>query len=147
MIQNYTFRFKHYVNVVQLSIFLCLLLRAINRVMPLFWCGTCGHLVLSTMASGLSDEALQDSLSVRLASIRRSRYWMNVTDIGEALHDLRPAVIDLIDLLEEVQQLKPEVVPYAPSRDADVALLEDIAYLLTRLARLMKHQDESLPSK
>jgi hypothetical protein len=32
-------------------------------------------------------------------------------DIGEALHDLRPAVIDLIDLLEEVQQLKPEVVP------------------------------------
>ncbi|MDO6353314.1 hypothetical protein Q3Y53_12255 [Synechococcus sp. YX-04-1] len=99
------------------------------------------------MASDLSDEALQDSLSVRLASIRRSRYWMNVTDIGEALHDLRPAVIDLIDLLEEVQQLKPEVVPYDPSRDADVALLEDIAYLLTRLARLMKHQDESLPSK
>ena len=99
------------------------------------------------MASGLSDEALQDSLSVRLASIRRSRYWMNVTDIGDALHDLRPAVIDLIDLLEEAQQLKPEVVPYDPSRDTDVALLEDIAYLLTRLARLMKHQDESLPSK
>ena len=96
------------------------------------------------MASDLSDEALQDSLSVRLASIRRSRYWMNVTDIGEALHDLRPAVIDL---LQEVQQLKPEVVPYDPSRDTDVALLEDIAYLLTRLARLMKHQDESLPSK
>ena len=79
------------------------------------------------MASGLSDEALQDSLAVRLASIRRSRYWMNVTDIGEALHDLRPAVIDLIGLLEEVQQLKPEVVPYDPSRDADVDLLEDIA--------------------
>ena len=96
------------------------------------------------MASDLSDEALQDSLSVRLASIRRSRYWMNVTDIGEALRDLRPAVIDL---LQEVQQLKPEVVPYDPSRDTDVALLEDIAYLLTRLARLMKHQDESLPSK
>ena len=54
------------------------------------------------MRSDFSDEALQDSLAVRLVSIRRSRYWMNITDIGEALHDLRPAVIDLIALLEEV---------------------------------------------
>ena len=59
------------------------------------------------MASNLSDQALRDSLAVRLASIYRSLYWMNVTDIGDALHDLRPAVIDLIDLLEEMQQPLP----------------------------------------
>ena len=66
---------------------------------------------------------------------------MNVTDIGEALHDLRPAVIDLIDLLEEVQQLKPEAVPYDPGRDPDVVLLYDTIPLLTRLAILLKQQD------
>ena len=76
---------------------------------------------------------------MRLASIRRSRYWMNVTDIGEALHDLRPAVIDLIDLLEEMQQLKPEAVPYDP----DAALLDDTIPLLAHLAILLKQQDDS----
>lgn len=82
---------------------------------------------------------------MRLASIRRSRYWMNVTDIGEALHDLRPAVIDLIDLLEEMQQIKPgpEAVPYDPGRDPDVALLDDTIPLLNRLAILLKQQDDS----
>ena len=55
---------------------------------------------------------------MRLASIHRSRYWMNVTDIGEALYDLRPAVIDLIDLLEEMQQQKPEAVPCDPGQSA-----------------------------
>ena len=89
---------------------------------------------------------------MRLASTRRSRYWMNVTDIGEALHDLRPAVIDLIDLLEEMQQLKPEAVPYDPGRDPDAALLfdtidaallDDTIPLLTRLAILLKQQDDS----
>ena len=95
------------------------------------------------MASNLSDQALRDSLAVRLASIRRSRYWMNVTDIGEALHDLRPAVIDLIDLLEEMQQVKPDAVPYDPGRDPDVALLDDTIPLLTRLAILLKQQDDS----
>ena len=99
------------------------------------------------MASNLSDEALQDSLAGRLASIRRSRYWMNITDIGEALHDLRPAVIDLIGLLEEMQQVKPEALPYDPSRDPDVALLEDTTHLLARLATLMKQQDECHPTK
>ena len=48
---------------------------------------------------------------MRLASIRRSRYWMNVTDIGEALHDLRPAVIDLIDLLEESSNKSQRLFP------------------------------------
>jgi len=95
------------------------------------------------MASNLSDQALQDSLAMRLASIRRSRYWMNVTDIGEALHDLRPAVIDLIELLEEMQHQKPEDVPYDPGRDPDVALLDDTIPLLTRLAILLKQQDDS----
>ena len=95
------------------------------------------------MASNLSDQALQDSFAVRLASIRRSRYWMNVTHIGEALHDLRPAVIDLIDLLEEMQQLKPEAVPCNPGRDPDVVLLDDTIPLLTRLAILLIQQDES----
>ena len=80
---------------------------------------------------------------MRLASIRRSRYWMNVTDIGEALHDLRPAGIDLIDLLEEMQHQKPEDVPYDPGRDPDVALLGDTIPLLTRLAILLKQQDDS----
>ena len=50
------------------------------------------------MESNLSNQALQGSLAVRLASIRRNRYWMNVTDIGEAVLDLHPAVIDLIEL-------------------------------------------------
>ena len=95
------------------------------------------------MASNLSDEVLQDSLAMRLASIRRSRYWMNVMDIGEALHDLRPAVIDLIDLLEEMQQLKPEAIPYDAGRDPDGALLDDTIPLLTRLAILLKQQDDS----
>ena len=95
------------------------------------------------MASNLSDQALQDSFSIRLASIRRSRYWMNVTDIGEALHDLRPAVIDLIDLLEEMQHQKLEDVPYDPGRDLDVALLDDTIPLLNRLAILLKQQDDS----
>lgn len=95
------------------------------------------------MASNLSDQALQDSLALRLVSIRRSRYWMDVTDIGEALHDLRPAVIDLIDLLEEMQQFKPEAVPYDPGRDPDAALLDDTIPLLTRLAILLKQQDDS----
>ena len=95
------------------------------------------------MASNLSDQALQDSFAMRLASIRRSRYWMNVTDIGEMLHDLRPAVIDLIDLLEEMQHQKPEDVPYDPGRDPDVALLDDTIPLLNRLAILLKQQDDS----
>ena len=95
------------------------------------------------MASNLSDQGLHDSLAVRLASIRRSRYWMNVTDIGEALHDLRPSVIDLIDLLEEMQQLKPEAAPYDPGRDPDVALLDDTIPLLSRLAILLKQQEDS----
>ena len=95
------------------------------------------------MPPDFSDEALQDSLAVRLVSIRRSRYWMNVTDIGEALHDLRPAVIDLIDLLEEMQHQKPEAVPYDPGRDPDVALLDDTIPLLNRLAILPKQQDDS----
>ena len=80
---------------------------------------------------------------MRLATIRRSRYLMNVTDIGEALHDLRPAVIDLIDLLEEMQQQKPEDVPYDPGRDPDVARLDDTIPLLNRLAVLLKQQDDS----
>jgi hypothetical protein len=95
------------------------------------------------MASNLSDQALQDSFAMRLASIRRSRYWMNVTDIGEALHDLRPAVIDLIELLEEMQHRKAEAVPYDAGRDPDVALLDDTIPLLTRLAILFKQQDDS----
>lgn len=95
------------------------------------------------MASHLSDQALQDSFAMRLASIRRSRYWMNVTDIGEALHDLRPAVIDLIDLLEEMQHQKPEDVPYDAGRDPDVVLLDDTIPLLNRLAILLKQQDDS----
>ena len=95
------------------------------------------------MASNLSDQTLRDSLAVRLGSIRSSRYWMNVTDIGEALHDLRPAVIDLIDLLEEMQQLKPDSASYDPGRDPDVALLDDTIPLLTRLAILLKQQDDS----
>ena len=95
------------------------------------------------MASNLSDQALQDSFATRLASIRRSRYWMNVTDIGEALHDLRPAVIDLINLLEEMQHQKPEDVPSDSGRDPDVALLDDTIPLLTRLAILLKQQDDS----
>ena len=80
---------------------------------------------------------------MRLASIRRSRYWMNVTDIGEALHDLRPAVIDLIELLEEMQHQKLEAVPYDAGRDPDVALLDDTIPLLNRLAILLKQQDDS----
>ena len=80
---------------------------------------------------------------MRLASIRRSRYWMNVTDIGEMLHDLRPAVIDLIELLEEMQHQKPETLPHDPSYDSDVALLEDTTHLLVRLVKLMKQQDGS----
>ena len=80
---------------------------------------------------------------MRLVSIRRSRYWMNVTDIGEALHDLRPAVIDLIELLEEMQQHKPEIVPFDLGRDPDVALLEDTIPLLARLSILLKQQDDS----
>ena len=99
------------------------------------------------MPPDFSDEALQDSLAVRLVSIRRSRYWMNITDIGEALHDLRPAVIDLIALLEEVQQRKPETLPHDPSYDSDIALLEDTTDLLTRLGKLMKQQDEIHPTK
>ncbi|WP_115162182.1 hypothetical protein [Synechococcus sp. UW86] len=95
------------------------------------------------MASNLSDQALQDSFAMRLASIRRSRYWMNVTDIGEALHDLRPVVIDLIELLEEMQHRKAEAVPYDPGRDPDVALLDDTIPLLNRLAILLKQQDDS----
>ena len=94
------------------------------------------------MASNLSDQALRDSLAVRLASIRSSRYLMNVTDIGDALHDLRPAVIDLIDLLEEMQQLKPEAVPYDSGRDPDVALLDDTIPLVNRLAILLKQHDD-----
>ena len=80
---------------------------------------------------------------MRLVSIRRSRYWMNVTDIGEALLDLRPAVIDLIDLLEEMQHQKPGDVPNDPGRDPDVALPDDTIPLLTRLAILLKQQDDS----
>ena len=80
---------------------------------------------------------------MRLASIRRSRYWMNVTDIGEMLHDLRPAVIDLIELLEEMQHQKPEDVSYDPGRDPDVSLMDDMIPLLTRLAILLKQQDDS----
>ena len=99
------------------------------------------------MPPDFSDEALQDSLAVRLVSIRRSRYWMNITDIGEALHDLRPAVIDLIALLEEVQQQKPEPLPHDPSYDSDIALLEDTTDLLARLGKLMKQQDEIHPTK
>ena len=99
------------------------------------------------MPPDFSDEALQDSLTVRLVSIRRSRYWMNITDIGEALHDLRPAVIDLIALLEEVQQQKPETLPLDPSYDSDIALLEDTTDLLARLGKLMKQQDEIHPTK
>ena len=99
------------------------------------------------MPPDFSDEALQDSLAVRLVSIRRSRYWMNITDIGEALHDLRPAVIDLIALLEEVQQQKPETLPRDPSYDSDIALLEDTTDLLARLGKLMKQQDEIHPTK
>ena len=95
------------------------------------------------MASNLSDQALRDSLAVRLASIRRSRYWMNVTDLGEALHDLRPAVIDLIDFFEEMHQLKPETVPYDSGRDPDIALLDDTIPLLNRLAVLLKQHDDS----
>ena len=79
---------------------------------------------------------------MRLVSIRRSRYWMNVTDIGEALHDLRPSVIDLIALLEEVQKQTPETLPHDPSYDSDVALLEDTTHLLERLVKLMKQQDD-----
>ena len=67
------------------------------------------------MALNLSDQALRDSLAVRLASIRRSRYWMNVTDIGEALNDLRPSVIDLIALLEEVQKKNQRPSPTIPA--------------------------------
>ena len=95
------------------------------------------------MASNLSDQALRDSLAVRLASICRSRYWMIVTDSGEALNDLRPADIDLIALLEEMQQLKPEAVPCDHGRNPDVALLDDTYPLLTRLAMLLKQQDDS----
>ncbi len=95
------------------------------------------------MALNLSDQALRDSLAVRLASIRRSRYWMNVTDIGEALNDLRPSVIDLIALLEEVQKQNPETLPHDPSYDSDVALLEDTTHLLVLLVKLMKQQDDS----
>ena len=80
---------------------------------------------------------------MRLVSIRRSRYWMNVTDIGEALHDLRPAVIDLIKLLEEMQHQKPESVPFDLGHDPDVALLDDTIPLLTRLAILLKQQDDN----
>ena len=80
---------------------------------------------------------------MRLVSIRRSRYWMNVTDIGEALHDLRPSVIDLIALLEEVQKQTPETLPNDPSYDSDVALLEDTTHLLVLLVKLMKQQDDS----
>ena len=39
----------------------------------------------------------------------RHGYW-------QALHDLRPAVIDLIDLLQEMQHQKPEDVPYDPGQ-------------------------------
>ena len=99
------------------------------------------------MPPDFSDEALQDSLAVRLVSIRRSRYWMNITDIGEALHDLRPALIDLIALLEEVQQQKPVTLPHDPSYDSDIALLEDTTDLLARLGKLMKQQDEIHPTK
>ena len=101
------------------------------------------------MPPDFSDEALQDSLAVRLVSIRRSRYWMNITDIGEALHDLRPAVIDLIALLEEVQQQKqkPETLLHDPSYDSDIALLKDTTDLLARLGNLMKQQDAIHPTK
>ena len=71
---------------------------------------------------------------MRLASIRRSRYWMNVTDIGEALHDLRPAVIDLVDLLEEMQQQTPEAVPCDPGREPDVAPLVEVPVMLSLVA-------------
>ena len=94
------------------------------------------------MSSDSSDEFLRSSLAARLVSIRRSRYLMNIINIGEALHDLRPAVIDLIALLEEVQQQKPEALPHDPSCDFDVALLEHTTYLLARLGKLMKQQDE-----
>ena len=80
---------------------------------------------------------------MRLARIRRSRYWMNVTDIGEALHDLSPAMIDLIDLLEEMQQQKPDAFPCDLGRDPDVALLDDTIPLLTRLAILLIQQNDS----
>jgi len=52
-------------------------------------------------------------------------------------------VIDLIDLLEEMQQLKAEAALYGPGRDPDVALLDDTIPLLNRLAVLLKQQDDS----
>jgi hypothetical protein len=42
-----------------------------------------------------------------------------------------------------MQHQKPEDVPYDPGRDPDVALLDDTIPLLTRLAILLKQQDDS----
>ena len=76
---------------------LFLLLRAINQGMQMFQGDIRVVLPCLPMASNLSDQALRDSLAVRLGSIRSSRYWMNVTDIGaQALADVLRAATKMM---------------------------------------------------